>query len=270
MMRHYLRYLATGCVLAYFAACTAADEADEHEVPSVPSEQSNVEERLSGSFTIRYKSEDDNTLEVTAAMLTSTRPLILGLSMPMSGDQAIPAAALDRLRADGTLEITIVEGLDQWVVRGNGNELEALTLSELAHFYDTAPSFTTICGSAIAKARVTLSASEERFQARISVLDPWQPYAFYEDLHGSCEVIVDSWFWGQYHCQQITPGIQCTAIVDCGTILGGTRRCAGDCRVKHGFWGRYCMCEISESLCCNAPTQPTGPSVKAVEWGGTQ
>lgn len=239
------RTLATGCILACVVACGTEDVQDDTR------DDRTVEDRLSGPITIRYAAEVGNSLKATAYLTTNTRSVALKLTMPFTGDTALPASTLERFRADQAIEVTIVDGLHSWTVRAGANDLKSLNLTEFVDLYETSPSFSTVCGAEIAKAHVVLSDGKDTFEARLSVLDPWRLMGLYET--NACEEFDDYGTYGW--CSRIN-GVPCSAVVDCGSALGGTRRCDGDCYLDVGVFNDVCKCSINETACCNAILPP--------------
>jgi hypothetical protein len=240
-------YIALGCVLLTVACRT--DEHTDDPIEALPS----VEERLSSPITLRYLGEEGTTITATAFIFTSSRPLALRVSMPNTGDGALSSDALARLRTEMQIEVTVESGLDAWAVRGVGNKVDKLDGAAFYTYFETSEAFPTLCGDQIAKARLLLSDGAHTFKSRFTVMDPFRPFGLYNTTH--CKE--NGWFEAN-SCTRVSADIPCSHVIDCGTALGGTRRCTGECKFIGGFWDDLCQCEVNEATCC-AQTLPPQP-----------
>ena len=241
-------YIALGCVLLSFAC--RSDEDTNDPIESFPT----VEERLSSPITLRYLGEDGPMISATAFVFTSSRPLALQISMRNAGDGALSPETLARFRVEKQIEVTVEDGLDAWAVRGQMSDIDKLDRAAFYTYFETADAFPTICGDQIAKARLVLSDGAHTFKSRITVMDPFRPFGLYNSSH--CVEHV----WGD-KCERVSADIPCSTVIDCGTALGGTRRCTGECKFTKGAWYEddTCHCEINEATCC-AQTLPPRPT----------
>lgn len=242
--------LSSFALCLVLAACgTVPAEPDAVAAPS-------IEQALDADVTLIYDQEIGDTVQATAFIAAQPRALTIKVTMPREGDTALPAATLARLRHDRHIEVTIVGGTDAWVVRQADAETRVLTLAEFVPYYGTSAAFPTLCGDTVAKSQLTLATSEGEFDARISVLHPMHFFGIYATT--ACETEGGKW---KGTCVPIG-GVQCSAVVQCGTALGGTRRCGGTCHTIPGYVWNDCMCNVDEVSCCTAPLPPpTGPVV---------
>jgi len=247
------RYVVVGYILACFTACKTVENTPIESVPS-------VEDRLAGPITLTFSSEEGMSVVAISSLSTSSRPLAMRVTMPNTGEGALPPETLARLRTEKQIQVTVESGLDKWAVRGDTNATEMIDLQQFIDYFDNAETFLTLCGSDIAKARFTLSDGTHSFKSRITVLDPFRPFGLYPDSQSACKE--NDWFTAN-GCTRLNPDIACSAVIDCGTALGGTRRCSGDCRIVTGVFDDVCHCDINESLCCSQTlppvTQPPRP-----------
>ena len=209
-----------------------------------------IEEALAAEVTLVYDQESGDTVQATAFVAARPRSLVFKVTMPREGEAALPAATLARLRADRHVDVTIAGGVDAWVVRDPDTRTRVLSLAEFVPYYGTSAVFATLCGDTVAKAQLTLATPDGEFAARVSVLHPMRFFGIYSTT--ACETEGGKW---KGTCVPIG-GVQCSAVVDCGTALGGTRRCGGTCHTIWGWVWNDCMCNVDEVACCNAPLPP--------------
>ena len=246
--------------ILFTATLSACAESTQDEADPAPS----VGAALSAPITLGYLSEDADTLTATASVAASPRSLSLQVRMSMP---AVPPEIIAELRSKEELRVTIEGGLDAWTIREGVNGVASLDLEGLAAFL-AGPTHPTMCGSQIAKARVMLSDGTTMFPARVSVLESRGLFGLYDDP--DC-LEKETWEWSWVPpfrwqvaewCEARNGGSGCSAVVDCGTALGGTRRCSGTCYQVDGVLNDVCKCDINETTCCNAPLPPQRPVVQ--------
>lgn len=230
-------------------SCLVACATDEELAAPTAS----LDQALAAPITVRYVSETAETIRVSAYVSAAPRGLALNLTLPLVGAASMPPAVAERLRRDHELEVTIVDAMAGWSVRAPDNQLETLATATLAERIATATEFSTLCGDDIAQATVQLTDGDAEFVARVRAQHPLRPYG----LHATTGCLEEGVWFGPNKC---TPTLDsgCTAVVDCGTVLGGTRVCRGACLLQ-GYWNEVCMCNIDEVACCEAIVPPRGP-----------
>lgn len=242
------------------ATLSACAESSQDEAAPAPS----VGAALSAPITIGYLSEDTDTLTATATVAASPRSIALQVRMSLA---AVPPEVIAELRSKEELVVTLEDGLDAWTIREGVNGVASLDLEGLAGFLAGA-NRPTMCGSQIAKARVLVSDGTTTFPARVAVLESRGLFGLYDDP--DC-LEKETWEWSWVPpfrwqtaewCESRYGGSGCSAVVDCGTALGGTRRCSGTCLQVDGVLNDVCKCDINETTCCNTPIPPIRPQVQ--------